>query len=42
MLDISTANQRVLLHRARAAVRARLAGYLADAPPQRGRRRGAG
>ncbi|HSS67277.1 MAG TPA: sigma-70 family RNA polymerase sigma factor [Nocardioidaceae bacterium] len=33
MLDISTANQRVLLHRARAAVRARLADYLADPPP---------
>jgi RNA polymerase sigma-70 factor, ECF subfamily len=31
MLDISTANQRVLLHRARAAVRARLADYLGDA-----------
>jgi RNA polymerase sigma-70 factor (ECF subfamily) len=32
MLDISTANQRVLLHRARAAVRTRLADYLAEAP----------
>jgi RNA polymerase sigma-70 factor (ECF subfamily) len=32
MLDISAGNQRVLLHRARAAVRAELATYLADAP----------
>jgi RNA polymerase sigma-70 factor (ECF subfamily) len=32
MLDISAANQRVLLHRARASVRAMLADYLADAP----------
>ena len=31
MLEISAANQRVLLHRARAAVRAHLAPYLADA-----------
>jgi RNA polymerase sigma-70 factor (ECF subfamily) len=30
MLDISTANQRVLLHRARAAVRSHLADYLAQ------------
>jgi RNA polymerase sigma-70 factor, ECF subfamily len=30
MLDISTANQRVLLHRARAAVRSQLASYLED------------
>lgn len=30
MLDISTANQRVLLHRARAGVRHRLAAYLDD------------
>lgn len=29
LLDITSANQRVLLHRARAAVRERLAGYLA-------------
>jgi RNA polymerase sigma-70 factor (ECF subfamily) len=29
LLDITPANQRVLLHRARAVVRARLAGYLA-------------
>jgi RNA polymerase sigma-70 factor (ECF subfamily) len=33
MLDISTGNQRVLLHRARAAVRAHLADFLDDAPP---------
>ena len=31
MLDISTANQRVLLHRARAAVRKHLAAYMAEA-----------
>jgi RNA polymerase sigma-70 factor (ECF subfamily) len=31
MLEISAANQRVLLHRARAAVRARLSDYLAEA-----------
>jgi RNA polymerase sigma-70 factor (ECF subfamily) len=36
MLDISTGNQRVLLHRARAAVRAHLAGYLGDASPAGG------
>jgi RNA polymerase sigma-70 factor (ECF subfamily) len=30
MLEISAANQRVLLHRARAAVRAHLAPYLAE------------
>jgi RNA polymerase sigma-70 factor, ECF subfamily len=30
MLEISPANQRVLLHRARAAVRARLEGYLSN------------
>jgi RNA polymerase sigma-70 factor, ECF subfamily len=33
MLDISSANQRVLLHRARATVRGRLASYLADTAP---------
>ncbi len=33
MLDISAGNQRVLLHRARAVVRAELAGYLADEAP---------
>ena len=32
LLELSSANQRVLLHRARAAVRARLAPYLADGP----------
>ena len=32
MLEISGANQRVLLHRARAAVRARLAPYLEPEP----------
>jgi RNA polymerase sigma-70 factor (ECF subfamily) len=32
MLDISVANQRVLLHRGRAAVRQALENYLADAP----------
>lgn len=37
MLEISGPNQRVLLHRARAAVRARLATYLADAPSETGR-----
>ena len=31
LLDISTANQRVLLHRGRAAVRQALENYLADA-----------
>ena len=30
LLDITPANQRVLLHRARAAARERLAGYLAQ------------
>jgi RNA polymerase sigma-70 factor (ECF subfamily) len=30
LLEITAANQRVLLHRARAAVRARLAGYFAE------------
>lgn len=38
ILAISPANQRVLLHRARTAVRARLAGYFAEAAP-RGRPR---
>jgi RNA polymerase sigma-70 factor, ECF subfamily len=33
MLDISSANQRVLLHRARAAVRTQLASYLEDTAP---------
>jgi RNA polymerase sigma-70 factor, ECF subfamily len=37
MLEISTANQRVLLHRARAAVRTHLADYLADASAAGGR-----
>ncbi|HEY0643115.1 MAG TPA: RNA polymerase sigma factor [Nocardioides sp.] len=37
MLEISAANQRVLLHRARAAVRAHLVPYLADADPAEGR-----
>ena len=32
LLDVSVANQRVLLHRGRAAVRARLETYLRDAP----------
>jgi RNA polymerase sigma-70 factor (ECF subfamily) len=32
MLEISMANQRVLLHRARAAVRSHLAAYLSDGP----------
>lgn len=32
MLEISSANQRVLLHRARAAVRTHLARYLTDGP----------
>ena len=32
LLDISVANQRVLLHRGRAAVRAQLEDYLGDAP----------
>lgn len=32
MLEISMANQRVLLHRARAVVRSRLAAYLTDSP----------
>jgi RNA polymerase sigma-70 factor, ECF subfamily len=36
MLDISSANQRVLLHRARAAVRTHLAAYLGDAFPAGG------
>ena len=31
LLDISTANQRVLLHRGRAAVRQALENYLVDA-----------
>ena len=36
MLEISAANQRVLLHRARAAVRSQLAPYLEqDARPDR-------
>ena len=34
MLDISTANQRVLLHRARATVRSHLAPYLEPSPPR--------
>jgi RNA polymerase sigma-70 factor (ECF subfamily) len=41
MLDISAANQRVLLHRARAAVRGQLSGYLAETAAE-GSGRGAG
>jgi RNA polymerase sigma-70 factor, ECF subfamily len=36
MLEITTANQRVLLHRARAFVRGELEAYFADAEPSRG------
>ncbi len=38
LLGITPANQRVLLHRARALVRARLAGYLAATPSVEGER----
>jgi RNA polymerase sigma-70 factor (ECF subfamily) len=37
LLQISAANQRVLLHRARAVVRERLAGYLATSNVGEGR-----
>jgi RNA polymerase sigma-70 factor, ECF subfamily len=36
LLDVSAANQRVLLHRARAAARAALATYLAHGPTEEG------